>query len=376
MKIVYIIEGTYNSGGMERVLCSKANRLAEHGYDITVVTTEQQERPPFFDFDPRIRMVDLGIGFEDAVEGSFFKQGFLYLTKQRTFRARLSRFLAGNPADVVVSMFGREVHWLPKLRDGSKKIAEIHFSKSYREQKERRGLWRLSDMIRTRSDERAARKYRRFVVLTHEDMESWGDRPNMRVIHNATPFMPATVAPLTGKQAIAVGRLNYHKGYERMISAWEIVHRTHPDWKLAIYGGGDERETLMRLVASAGLQDVITLFPPTADIAERYMESSLLVLSSRYEGFGLVLLEAMACGVPAVAFACKCGPRDIIASGVDGVLVEEGDIEGLAEGIIRLIEDEPLRKRLGGNARKTVEDRFTEQAIMPQWVELFEGLKD
>ncbi len=375
MNIVYLIYGTYSVGGIERVLCNKTNWLVKHGYDVTIITTDQRGRSPFFDFDPAIRMVDLGIDFMETNGSSFFRKSFRYFEKQSQYRAKLSRFLTENPADMVISMFGTEVHWLPKLRDGSKKVAEIHFSKFFRMQQARGGLWWLSDWIRSRADEKAIRKYDRFVVLTHEDKAYWGNKPNMTVIPNATSFIPDRPAPLTRKQAIAAGRLGHQKGFERLIAAWEIARRTHPDWALSIFGGGEDRETLAEQIRAAGLQGVITLHAPTTDIADRYRESSLYVLSSRYEGLPMVLLESMACGVPAVAFACKCGPRDVIEPEVNGLLVEEGDIEALARSIIRLIEDEPLRRQLGHNARRTIETRFTEPVVMQQWVELFESLK-
>lgn len=160
------------------------------------------------------------------------------------------------------------------------------------------------------------------------------------------------------------------KGFDRLVSAWRIVSRKHPDWTLSIYGDG-MREQLQRQVDEEGVASSCLLKHTVQNIVDKYCESSIFVLSSRYEGFGMVIIEAMACGVPPVSFTCPCGPRDIIADGRDGLLVENGDIEGLAEKICYLIEHEDLRRKMGRQARMDVE-RFRIEHIAEQWKELFE----
>jgi glycosyltransferase involved in cell wall biosynthesis len=358
---------------MERVLCNKTNWLVRHGYNVTIVTTDQKGRPSFFDFDPAIRMVDLGVNYTDNYGKGILRKRVSFAIKQCQFRRRLSRFLRDNPADIVVTMFSPEVYWLSKLRDGSKKVAEIHFAKPFRLQQERRGLWWLSDWVRTRYDEKASRKYDRFVVLTNEDKALWGERSNIEVIYNSGPALQPP-SEQTSHHAIAVGRLCHQKGFDMLIRTWQIVHRAHPEWTLDIFGSGEDHDKLAAQIAEARLQDVVILNPPTGDIMERYRESSLFVLSSRYEGFGMVLLEAMACGVPAVAMACKCGPRDIIDHEVNGLLVPDGDVEGLAAEVVRLIENPELRQKLACNARESIETRFSEEVIMQQWDKLFKEI--
>ena len=211
---------------------------------------------------------------------------------------------------------------------------------------------------------------RYFVVLSNEDAAEWTELDNVKVIHNPLPFLPDQQSDGTQKQVIAVGRYMPQKGFDRLVSAWRIVSRKHPDWTLSIYGDG-MREQLQRQVDEEGVASSCLLKHTVQNIVDKYCESSVFVLSSRYEGFGMVIIEAMACGVPPVSFTCPCGPRDIIADGRDGLLVENGDIEGLAEKICYLIEHEDLRRKMGRQARVDVE-RFRIEHIAEQWKELFE----
>lgn len=152
-----------------------------------------------------------------------------------------------------------------------------------------------------------------------------------------------------------------------------MVADRHPDWTLRIYGDGHLRGELQKQVEDLGLTDSCFLEHSVSDVVSRFGESSISVLSSRFEGFGLVIVEAMSCGVPVVAYTCHCGPRDIITDRKDGILVSEGDIAGLAEGISRLIEDEELRRKMGMEARRRAAD-YRMEVIGAQWIELFESL--
>ena len=170
-----------------------------------------------------------------------------------------------------------------------------------------------------------------------------------------------------------VGRYNDAKGYDYLIPAWEIVHERHPDWILNVYGSGELHDQVVEWIRDRQLEDTIILHEPVDDIMDKYMESSICVLSSRYEGFSLVILEAMACGVPVVSFDCPHGPRNIIMHGEDGLLVEYLNSQALADGLCQLIENEELRKRFGSNARKNIR-RFSQDTIMSQWDSLFHKL--
>lgn len=374
MKLVYCIPGTCHSGGMERVLANKANYLVAHGYEVVIVTTDQRGEKPFFPLDSRIVCHDLNIGYEENNGSSIWKKLCQYPLKQMRHRKKLAAILKSEYPDVVISMFGHEVSFLPQLRDGSRKVLEIHFSKFKRLQYGRKGLWHWADVWRSRQDEKYVRRFDRFVVLTEEDKSYWGNLPNITVIPNARTFYPERPAALENKRVIAVGRYTYQKGFERLLAAWVEVNRVFPDWKLDIIGDGEERDKLQKQVDMTGLSDSVTLSMPTGHIEQVYQEASIVALSSRYEGLPMILLEAQAYGLPIVAFRCKCGPADIIDNGVNGILIPEGDVHGLAEGIKTLITDETLRKQMGACAREA-STRYSEEVVMRKWTELFSSLE-
>lgn len=370
MKIVYCIAGTYNSGGMERVLANKANYLARKGYEIVIITTDQRNRCSFFAFDARISFYDLEVNYEENNGGTFLDKLVHYPFKQIKHKRRLTKLLMQLKADIVISMFCNEASFLWKIKDGSRKILEVHFCRYKRLQLERKGVWKLADSFRNRMDIRTVRKYDHFVVLTKEDERYWEDVPRITVIPNMLSFSFTEPASLSNKKVIAVGRYDYQKGFDYLIDAWAIVNKHQPEWVLEIIGGGEWKSRLQKQIDESGLQDCICLKAPTSDIEEEYRQASMLVMSSRYEGFGMVLVEAQSAGLPVISFTCKCGPRDIITDGMDGFLVAEKDVAGLANTMLCLMQDEKMRRSMGMAAMKNSR-RFSETAVMGQWEELF-----
>lgn len=368
MKIIYTIAGLYRPAGMERILTDKANYLAGEGYDITIVTTEQKGRPAAFELDPRIRTVDLGIGYEDNNGGPFISKLLLHPFKQCAHRRKLRKLLMQERPDITVSMFCGDERFLPGIQDGSSKVLEVHFSRFKRLQYGRSGLWALADRMRSRSDYRTVRRFDRFVCLTNEDFGYWGRPENGRVIHNFIDSVPPEPSLLSAKTVLAVGRYMYQKGFERLVEAWRMLPEGH-GWTLRIVGGGPMEDELRK--QAAGLS--VEIAGPSKDMAGEYAGASLLALSSRYEGLPMVLLEAQAWGLPVVSFDCKCGPRDVITDGEDGILVPEGDIKALAEALARVIGDSNLRSRMGAAAREHAA-RWDKEIIMDRWIDLFEEI--
>ena len=376
MKIIYCIRATYNPGGMERVLLNKASYLLDKmKWDVTIVTTDQQGRPPFYPFLEGIRMIDLGINYADDNEKNVIRKVTGYLKRRKEHKKKLAALLDKERADIVVSLYPSESSFIPNLKDGSKKVLELHFCKFFRLQYGRSGLMGLIDRWRTKMDERLVRRFDRFVVLSSEDAGYWGALPNIQVIPNAARHLGAGYSDGTCKRVIAVGRLDYQKGFDRLLEAWDIVQKDgkHQDWHLDIYGQGEWKEVLQQMIDSRGLSETATLHEPTTHIGDEYVRSGMLVMSSHYEGFPMVMIEAMACGLPVVSFDFKCGPRDIIDENVNGILVHEGDISGLARAMMKLMDNDSLRLRLASNARRITEI-YSEENVMGQWVSLFEEL--
>lgn len=374
MKIVYCISGLYNSGGMERVISCKANCLAQIGHEVSIVTTDQMKRPVFFPLHPNIRTYDLDVNYEINNHLPVWHKIRTYWARQRKHRKGLEALLTELRPDVTISTFSNEENFLYRLKDGSVKILEYHFSKLKRLQFDRKGLRRYIDVVRTKLDEQVIKRYARFVVLTDEDRLLWGGQhTNIQVIPNPLPFVPEVTADTSIKRIIAAGRYCYQKNFEALLEAWAQLAPRFPDWRLDIYGDGEDRPGLEALAQRLGLSDRLSLERPTLRMAEEYARSSIYAMTSRYEGLPMVLLEAQAMGLPIVSYACQCGPRDIIADGQDGYLVELHDVAGFVEALARLMEDETLRTTMGQRALKASE-RYTMERVMPQWLALFDEL--
>ena len=376
MKIIYCTHSTYNPGGMERVLYNKVKYFSEQmHWDVTVVTTDQHNRLPFYPFPESVRMIDLGINYsEDNVKRTFGKI-YGYLKKRKKHRRLLEKLLMQEKADIVVSLYPSESSFIPDIKDGSKKVLEIHYCKFFRLQYGRKGVLGMIDRWRTWQDERIVRRFDKFVVLTNEDRGYWGNLSNIEVIPNAAMFVADRYSDVSVKRVIAVGRLDYQKGFDRLIQAWEIVNKSgkYDDWRLDIFGQGDWKDMLQGMIDKKGLNGSAFINKPTKNIGDEYADSSMLVMSSNYEGFPMVMIEAMACGLPVVAFDFKCGPKDIIRNEENGLIIHNGDIKALADGIMKLMEDTENRKRMSLNARKIV-DTYSEKAVMEKWIGLFNNL--
>ena len=376
MRIIYCIAGTYRAAGMERVLADKTAWLAARGHEIHILTTDQRGLPSAFEMDPSIRFRDLGINYEKDNGRSLLSKILRFPAKQFLHRRRLKKALMEIRPDVVVSMFCNDVSFLPKIQDGSRKVLEVHFSRFKRLQYGRKGLWALADKWRSRTDLQHVRAFDKFVVLTEEDKGYWGNLPNMVVIPNSVAMQAEGPALLTGKTVIAVGRYSYQKALDRLVDAWKIVmDRIGPDsgWRLRLVGDGETRPDLEAQIARLGLKESIQLGKVEKDMASVYQDASILALSSRYEGLPMVLLEAETFGVPCVSFTCKCGPKDVLRDGENGLLVPEGDIPALAEALLKVIQNPDLLAQMGAAAYQDAV-RWRPEQIMQQWNSLFESI--
>lgn len=371
MKILYTIHSLYNPGGMERVLLNKATWLAEHGYEVVVVTTDQHARPTFYPFPTAIRMLDLGVNYSDDNGKNFILKTIGFLWRRQLHKKRLAKIIELERPDIVDCLYPGECSFVPSLRDGSRKVMELHQSKLFHHQYNRSGLMGLADRHRAHTDEKLVRRFDRFVVLTEEDRKMWGEMPGIHVIPNAAMEM-ATRSDVSAKRIIAVGRLDYQKGFDRLIESWAIVQRTgkYADWHLDIFGQGEWREMLQGMIDHAGIGDTARLNEPTQAIGEEYARSSALVMSSNYEGLPMVMIEAMACGLPVVSFDFKCGPRDIIDHEVNGLLVPNDDIDALASAMMRMMDDGEMRCRMSAEAL-LITEKYSEERVMSQWTQLY-----
>lgn len=376
-KIVYCTPSLYMAGGVERVLTLKANYFADnYGYDVTIITTDGEDKKCFFPLSDKVKVINLGIHFEDMWHRSFLKRLCMYLPKERQFKKLLTTELNRIKPDITISVLRREINFLTEIHDGSKKIGEIHINRAhYRNFTPNRTnpfkaifakFW-MHGLVKK------LKKLDRFVVLTEYDRQAWQEIPRVDVIANPLPFYPDIINTVRRKRIISVGRYFDEKGYDMLLKVWAIVEKECDDWELDIYGDGNKlyyekiASTLALDRQRCRLNDSIS------DVQREYLDSSLFVCTSRFEGFGMGIIEAMACGLPVVAFDCLWGPRSIITDGEDGLLVENGNIVKMAETILSLINHPERISEMGMKSRKNVQ-RFNIDTIAKKWKRLFDSL--
>lgn len=371
MKLIYCINATYNSGGMERVLMTKANYLSDIvGYEIVIITSQQHGKANFFPFSKRIQFYDLGINYDD-IKGNLILQIFKKWLKKRRHKHLLTDYLYQLKPDICISMFDYDFDFLYKIKDGSKKVLELHFCKKQKIIEASNLIIRFLQTLRIGRWEGIVAKYDKFVVLTEEDRCSWKNLKNIVVIKNPILRIPDTKSKCDSKCVLSIGRISYQKGFDQLIKAWKIVISHFPEWKLTIVGGGDST-ALKKQINDLSLTGKVTIKPATNKIEEEYLNCSVYIMASRYEGLGMVLMEAMSYGIPVVAFACPCGPKDLIQSQY-GTLVENGNINALASALMDWMDNEEKRK-IGGEKGREYIGQFILENIMEQWLSLFKSL--
>lgn len=358
MKLVYITNQIFRAAGLERVLSIKLNYfIQKFNYEIHLITLNQGSEKLFYDFDNKIVFHDLTLSQNKLVY--FFEYASKIQQKVKEIQ----------PDIVLVCDDGLKAFTLPFLIQKKYPIIyERHISKLFTFKNQNN---KITNFFYNKLMHFGGKKFTKFVVLTSDNLEEWRLK-NTVIIANPLSFYPSQSSNLTNKKAIVVAANSYHKGFDRLIEAWEVVNKTNPEWKLSIFGN-TANKTFIELANEKKLTNSIFFYEPTSNIMNEYLDSSLLILSSRYEGFGMVLTEAMSCGVPCVSFNCPCGPSDIIKDGVDGYLVENGNIVELAKKINIMIENESLRIGMGTAAKENVK-RFLPEVICQQWDDLFKSV--
>ena len=353
------------------MLAILANEMSRY-YEITVITAFNGCRADGFPFVADVHRVDLGI--DRTLYPSSREQ-------KRVYKKELADLLHASAFDVCVSLGSLEMRFLPEIKDGSKKVFWFHFALNY--DIETCHITRLSSLNhligRAKQLRRifTARRYDKVVVLSKADCRMWRRfLRNVTYIYNPLTIRKAQDPNYAVMKAMAVGRIDRQKGFDFLLAAWKKVHERFPQWQLDIYGGGSDENVkeLNDQIGACGLSDVVLLKGRCDDMAKAYAEHSLMILSSRYEGFVLVLLEASACGLPLVSFDCKQGPAEIIDDGRNGYLVRPvGNIQGLADAICKLLGNEESRRKMGHEA-EIMSERFSMEKITVKWRMLFESL--
>lgn len=364
MKILYLTYDSSIQGGIERVLQIKTDYFIEKfGYDITILSQERKNIERFYKFNNKVKFYDFKINFNN---NNILKKQILRIK----YFFKLRQILKQEKYDFIIST-GQFLldPLLPLFKRYSYTIREYHLCKI--ENQRLKGLKKFKNFIFNFFNYNISfPQLNRFIVLTKEDKENWKLK-NIEVIYNPLTFCPKVFSKCENKKIISVGRLEEQKGFDILVDIWNIISKKYPDWILEIYGDGSEKEKLQNKINKLGLEKSFLLRGAVKNIQEKYLESSIYVMSSRYEGFGMVLIEAMSCGLPVISFDCPCGPKDIIKNNEDGFIVKFGDIQQMADKIEELILNKEKRKLFGKNARENVQ-RFSEDKIMQEWKNLFD----
>ena len=378
MKIVYCFNSISYLGGIQRVLPVKANALAEiEGNEVYVIVTDNIPGTQIHPLSHKVHLIDLGINYyyRDQ-ERSRLANMFVYMHKRRLHRKKLKQELDRINPDIVISMGGSEKYMLATMKSNKwKRIREFHSERFYRKNLSSSLFDKISASLLNFYDfNLREKKYDRIVVLTNEDIETnWNGWKNVEMIPNPVSFTCEEPSLLINKTIVALGRLDHQKNFASLINSFSLVSELHPDWTLRIYGVGSQERMLNERIQTLNLQDRIKLMGYTKDVQSALKDGSIFCLSSIEEGFALVIVEAMECGVPVVSYQCPCGPKDIVSDGVDGFLVPVNDERAMADRICLLIEDEELRHKMGAAAKETAKKYHIEN-ITKQWMQLFNEL--
>ena len=383
MNLLYCIPHLYNSGGMERVLTQKVNWLAAHtDYTITIVTTEPTPTGTpkcYFPLSEKVQVVELNIDFNADYTKPLLPKYCAHMRRMRAYKRALTEYIVQHGIELCISLGGKEIAFLRHLP--CRTIAEMHFAMDQRRQlieaNHKSLFWSLVGEVRTRQLVQAVKPLERLVVLTDADKAAWEKAgcTNVTVIPNpcAINSRKSKVESRKTKTVLAVGRLHEQKGFDLLLQAWKPIEKTYSDWSLRIVGEGPKRAELEAQIESQGLKRVV-LAGATNNVLDEYEAASIFVLSSRYEGLPLALIEAMWCGLPCIAFDCPQGPAELLAEN-RGWLVPDGDIAELTAQIAYALSHPEEALKRAQKAQIFAQTTYSEAAIMPQWVQLIESCK-
>ena len=377
MRIVYCIPALYNAAGVERVVTQKVNWLAAHtDYELTILTTERTpagQKDTYFELDRRVQVVALNIDFDADYRKPLWQKWCGHTRRMRAYERALRAYVVDNKVDLCISLCGKEIAFLRHLP--CRTIAEVHFAMDQRRQllmaNHKGAIWSLLGRIRTWQLVQAVRPLERLVVLTERDKTQWQQAGCTNVMCIPNPCSINHQFEIINHKSpilLSVGRLHEQKGFDLLLQAWQPIEQAHPEWTLRIVGEGDKHAALEAQIRGLELQHAV-LAGQTADVVKEYRQASLFVLSSRYEGLPLALIEAMWCGLPCVAFDCPHGPAELLAEG-RGWLVPNGDIAVLQQQLeyAMMHSEEAVQRAL--KAQAYVQKTYSEERIMPQWMQI------
>lgn len=370
MRVLFVFRSLAIWGGIERIFVDKMNHLASmYNYDVYMLTSDQGNHPiPFF-LEKQVHFNDLGIRFHQKYKYHGIKRLLVAQQLKCLYEHRLSEAIRKIHPDIIVCTTADYINSIVKLKGSTPLVVESHSICIRTIEQGHNCLlqkWYREKYLRTLSYVDV------IVALTERDALEWRKyHHNVSVIPNMVNLNQGAVSSQDNKRVIFVGRLDYQKQPLELINIWKLVFPHFPDWQLDIYGDGEQQYELINVVRSLNMN--ITIHPPTGQIFDCYRMSSLLISTSLFEPFGLVIPEAMSCGLPVVAYDCPYGPASLIKNGINGFLIKQGDISDFVDKVCLLLNDIELRRKMGNNAISSSQ-KYNADKIMPLWKQLFNQL--
>lgn len=365
MRILYTYRSLAVWGGIERVLVDKMNYLVtQKDYDVYMLTTCQGNHSVPYALDSQVHFTDLEIQFHKQYQYSGFRRLIDAYGRTKLFEKRFKEKLREIHPDIIICTTADPIYSIVKVKGDVPLVVESHSTciRTFLS----KGLYQRFRALLLR---KGLQKCSGVVTLTEGDAVEWRKiHPHVKVIPNIVHLNKGEMSPLSAKRIIFVGRFDYQKQPMEAIRIWQKVYPEHPDWHLDFYGEGEQKAELE--IVAKKLNMNIHINEPVSDIFNCYRNSSILISTSLFEPFGLVIPEAMSCGLPVIAYDSPYGPSSIITNGTEGFLIKANEVDSFANRINQLIDDEPLRVQMG-HAASLSSCRFSAENIMQNWISLF-----
>ena len=375
MKIAYVIESLATTGGVERMITEKANCFSEqYGFEVSILVCNQtHNQPNSFHLSKSVKQIFLGISFSSQYKYKYPKRLWAKYILYRRIKDIITENIQRLNPDVLLCVGHFEANIICSIKCNAIRIIESHeprfLTKSGLTLNQNCIIKAYNHLYRKLYFRTIEKKADAVVTLTEGDKKLWNRAKRVEVIPNFSTMPVHCISTCTTKRIISIGRLSREKGFERLIEAWGMVCHKYPDWHLDIYGEGNMYNSLMTLTKLYNVCN-LSINNFSSNISQEYSNSSICAVTSIFEGFSLVILEAMRHGVPCIAFDCPFGPGSIINDSYNGFLINDGDIKMFADRLCRLIEDEKLRKQFSISAIEKSKS-FDVDTIINKWIDLF-----
>ena len=352
MKILLTIGDITLKGGAERVVSNLVNAYVQIGLDVEILSFYKSGDKEAFELDNRVKLSYMHQkSFDKKRKNFFYKMSYKFIE---------SYILKRDFKDKDFIIFNNSPHF-PLFKNKNTKYIRINH---------------------TASKGRYLKRYDYFdalVLIATGEIDFWKKHhKSVAIIPNFLPNISNLNTNYSQKVVVSVGRLSKEKGFLRLIDIWKLIQdsKEFKDWKLHIVGDGELKEKIENKIKDLNLTNSIILKPFTKDVESEYLSASIYAMTSHFEGFGMVLIEAQSYALPTISFDIATGPRDIIENEKSGYLIEDNNLNEYATKLKTLMQDESLRAKMGAKSKEIVKSKFSKEVVMKQWMELFERIKN